>query len=456
VLPFADMSPDKDQEYFCDGLAEEIINALTCIQDLRIIARTSAFSFKGKNMDVREIGRKLDVDYLLEGSLRKAGDNIRITTQLIDLSDGSHIWSEQYNRFLDDIFSIQEEISVKILEKMKVSLDKKERNLVTKKYTENIEAYNLYLQGKSYWHQFSEYGYKKGIEYFENALEQDPGFALAHASVAGCYVFLGWYYFMEPADAFTRAREAAVAALTMDEDLAEAHSVLALVSMVYDRNWIKAEEEFQRALELNPGSSEAHIFYSFFLAARDRHHESIEEGKKGLSLDPVTLFPGLNLGVRYYYARQYKNAHAVMQAAMDLNPQVAIAHLYTALPLIMLNRCDEAYIGTNAAIEEIGRDHPELRAMLGITEVFRGNRDIALTILDELYGLAKLKRVSCVFMAILCTVLEKFDEAIGWLERGLEQHDHLLIFLLVEPLLDKIQQDERFRDIVQKVGLDQK
>jgi len=336
---------------------------------------------------------------------------------------------------------------------MKVSLGGLERALVTKRYTENTEAYNLYLRGRSYWHQFSEYGYTRAIDFFKQALKLDPDFALAYANIGYCYVFLGWYYFMDPAKAFAKSRETALTALRMDEELSEAHAVLALVSMVYDKDWQKARKEFQRAISLNPGSSVAHIFYSFYLAAQQRHEESINAGKKGFNLDPVTFFPGINLGVRYYYARQYENALAAMESAVDLNPNVAITPLYTGLPLIKLGRCEEAYTGIIKALKEIGRDHSELLCMLGITEVFRGKSEAALRILDELYALSETKQVSSAFIGIFCTVLEKSDEAIQWFKKGLERHDHLLIFLLVEPLLDKIQNDERFINIVKQVGL---
>ena len=453
VLPFVDMSQLKDQEYFCDGVAEEIINALTHVQDLRIIARTSAFSFKNKNMDVREIGRKLDVGFLLEGSVRKAGDALRVTAQMINVSDGSHIWSEKYDRNLDDVFAIQDEIAVKIVDSMKISLGKEERSLITKKYTENTEAYNLYLKGKSYWHQFNESGYKKGIEYFEKALEKDPQFALAHASIAACHVFLGWYYYTEPAEAFPAARKAAMNALKMDDDLAEAHSMLALVSMVFDREWKTAEQEFKKAIALNPGYAEAHLFYSFYLAARQRHEEAINEGKRGRALDPVTLFPGLNLGVRYYYARRYGESLETMKQAIDLNPHAAIAELYISLPLIMHRKYEEVYDRIQRAITEIGRDHSELLGALGVVEVFRGNHDSALNILEEFQKMSETGRVSCMFGCMLCTVLDKIDEAFIWLEKGLKSHDHLLIFLQVEPLLDRLRSDERYRDYLYRIGL---
>jgi serine/threonine protein kinase/tetratricopeptide (TPR) repeat protein len=453
VLPFADMSPHRDQEYFCDGMAEEIINALTHIQDLRVIARTSAFSFKNKNIDVREIGEKLGVDYLLEGSVRKAEDRLRITAQLINIVDGSHIWSERYDRQLQDVFSIQEEIALKIVEKMKIGLGRQERELVAKRHTENTEAYNLYLKGRHYWNQFNEQGFTKGIEYFQRAIDLDASFALAFAGMANCHAFLAWYYFSDIAEAFTRAREAARKALRLDEQLSEAHGVLALVKMVFEKDWKDAEREFKRALELNPGHSEAHIFYSIFLAARNRSEESIREAKKGLSLDPLTLFPSLNLGVRYYYARQYRRSLQVMQDALDAHPHLAITRMYLCFPLIMMGLYDEAYQNIQVAIPKIGREQSEILALLGIIEFFRGHRSKALEILDELKKLAQSRQVSCAFVGILCVMLDKLDEAFTWFERGLEKHDHILIFLQVEPLLDKLRTDKRYLALLKKIGL---
>jgi serine/threonine protein kinase/Tfp pilus assembly protein PilF len=453
ILPFTDMSQANDQEYFCDGIAEEIINALTHIRNLRIIARTSAFSFKNKNMDVREIGRKLQVKYLLEGSVRRAGETLRITAQLIDVADGSHIWSERYDRKLIDVFGIQDEIAVKIVEKMRVSFKKGERDLLTRHYTEDTEAYNLYLYGRFYWNRLTENGFKKGIQYFQKAINRDPAFALSYAGIAHSYFFLGWYYYMEPVEAFPKAREAALTALKMDEKLSEAQSILASIRMIFDREWEAAENAFQLAIMQNPGYSDAHIFYSFYLAAQARHDESISEAEKGLNLDPLTLFPGLNLGIRLYYARQYDHSLEKMKDAVDLNPHIEIGHLYICFPLIMKGLYDEAFTEINKAIELIGRDQSEILATLGIIEILMGNIKEGEIILDELFELFKQKRVSYFFMAIIYSLLNRKDEAFEWLKNGLKNHDHLMIFTQVEPMLDNLRSDPRYIELLTKIGL---
>jgi len=265
VLPFRDMSPQKDQDYFCEGMAEELINALTKIEGLHVAARTSAFQFKGKDLNVRRIGEELGVKTVLEGSVRKAGNRLRITAQLINISDGYHIWSDKYDRDIEDIFAIQDEISLAIVDNLKLKLLKKEKAQLMKRYTEDQEAYSLYLKGRYFWNRRYEGGLLKGIEYFQKAIEKDPSFAPAYAGIADCYCLMGMYNWNPPKEAYPKAKAATLRALEIDDTLPEAHASLGWIKMFYDWDWAAAERAFQRAIELNPNYATAHNWYAMFL-----------------------------------------------------------------------------------------------------------------------------------------------------------------------------------------------
>ncbi|MDH5386209.1 MAG: protein kinase, partial [Candidatus Aminicenantes bacterium] len=252
VLPFQNISADPEQDYFCDGLAEELINALTQIKVLRVVARTSAFSFKGKDIDIREIGRKLNVEVVLEGSVRKAGNRLRVTAQLINVADGYHLWSERYDRDMEDIFAIQDEISLAIVEKLKVKLLGKEKAAIVKRYTEDQDAYNLFLKGRHYFQMMTEEGYEKAIGCFEQAIQMDPNFALAYTGLGWIYQSRSYWESLPPHEAYPRARTYIKKALEIDHSLAEAHGLSGVISTLYDWNWVAAEQDFKNALKLNP------------------------------------------------------------------------------------------------------------------------------------------------------------------------------------------------------------
>jgi len=320
VLPFKNMSADPEQEYFCDGLAEELINALTQIKDLRVVARTSAFSFKGKDLDIREIGRKLDVETMLEGSVRKAGNRLRITAQLINVADGYHLWSERFDRELADIFTIQDEISLAITEKMKLELLGEEKERMVKRYTEDLEAYNLYLKGLYFRRMLSADRVNKGIEYFNMAIKKDPDYALAYAGLAYAYMVLTWYAAVPPEENFQKAKQAALKALELDDQLAEAHESLATVSSYLEGNWESARKEFKRAIELNPGYAWAQFHHAMILMFQARFDEAIKEIQSALELDPLNVAFNRNLGAGYFRAGQLENAIKILQRTIEMDP----------------------------------------------------------------------------------------------------------------------------------------
>lgn len=454
VLPFVDMSPQKDQEYFCDGMAEELISALTKIKDLRIIARTSAFSFKGKGLDVREIGEKLNVDMVVEGSIRKADSRLRITAQLINVEDGYPLWSERYERAMDDIFLIQDEVTMAIVNNLKVELLGEEKTELMKHHTENLEAYNLYLQGRYFWNKRTEEGYQKCLEYFQKAIETDPTYALAYTGIADCYNLLGYYGFLPPKEAFPEAKRAAEKALEMDETLAEAHTSLAWVRWHYDWDWEGAEREFKRALELNPSYATAHHWYSTYLGSMGRHDESMVEAKRALELDPLSLVIIANMGGRFFGMGQYDRAIEEYQKALNLDPNFYLSHFYIVFSYAMKGMYNEAVVEAQKTIDLLGGDNLGLTAVLGYMYAASGRREEAEKILSEVVELSKQRYVPPYGVALIYTGLGQKNQAFQWLEKAYEDRDHWLVDLKSHPMLDSLRSDPRFQVLLKRMNLE--
>jgi serine/threonine-protein kinase len=311
------MSPGGDQEYFADGMSEELINRLSKIEDLRVVARTSAFAFKGKQVDIREIGEQLDVGAVVEGSVRKAGDRLRITAQLVQVADGYHLWSETYERRLDDVFAIQDEISRAIADALEARLDSTQ---ASKPSTSNVRVYELYLMGRFFWNQRTEEGHRKAIQYFEQALELDPEYALAYSGLADSYVLLATD-FGPGAEEFAKAEEAARRAVALDDSLAEGHASLGFFRYnAYD--WAGAEIEFRRALAINPGYAIAHTWYAMLLMATGRIDESLAEIRQALQLDPLSSIINAAAGLIHLTARDQDTAVDYLERALELNPSL--------------------------------------------------------------------------------------------------------------------------------------
>jgi TolB-like protein/Tfp pilus assembly protein PilF len=454
VLPFADVSQLKDQDYLCDGIAEEIINHLAQVEGLHVVARTSAFSFKDKNEDIREIGRKLGVETLLEGSVRKAGDRLRITAQLIKASDGYHLWSERYDRDMEDVFTIQDEITLAIVDKLKVTLLGEEKDALVKRYTEDVEAYNLYLKGRFFWNKRTETGYLKGLEYFRQATDQDPSYALAYAGIADCYDLLGWYGYLSPQEAFPRARQAAQKAQELDDALAEAHASLGWISANYDWDWASAEKQYSRALELNANYATAHQWYAEFLTYMGRHDDSIAEAKRALELDPLSLIINNDLGQVYYFAHRYDEAIYQLRKTLEMDPGFLVAHFFLALTYAQKGMYDEALRAAQRAMTLAGEGDTLILTQLGIIYSLSGRKDDAREVLAELQDLAKHKYVSPFRVALIYVGLGQNDKAFWWLDKACQERDHWMETLKVHPALDGLRTDSRYVDLLKNTGLD--
>jgi len=460
VLPFANLSADKEQEYFCDGMAENLINALTHVEDLRVVARTSAFSFRGKEMDVREIGTKLKVETLLEGSVRKAGTRLRISAQLVNVADGYHLWSEKYDRDIgdmccpEDIFAIQDEISLAVVDKLKVKLLGGEKAKLVKRHTKDLEAYDLYLKGRFFWNKRTEEGYQKSLEYFQQAIERDPTYALAYAGIADCYDLLGWYDHLPPEEAFAKAKAAAERALEMDDTLAEANASRGWISTNYEWNWPAAESKYKRAIEINPSYATARQWYAEYLSYMGRHDESVAEAKRAQELDPFSMIINTDLGQVLYYARQYDQAIEQLQKTLELDPNFIVAHFFLAFVYAQKAMNDQAIAEAQKARALSAGDDSLMLAHLGAIYSFSGKSDEAKKVIDQLHQLSKHRYVSPFYMALIYEGLGQKDQAFEWLEKAYKARDHWLETLKVHPRLDSLRSDPRFIELLKRMGLE--
>jgi len=454
VLPFVNMSADPENEFFCDGLAEELINALTKIEHLGVAARTSAFSFKGKEVDVRDIGRKLNVNTVLEGSVRKAGNKLRITAQLINVADGYHLWSERYDRQMEDVFEIQDEITLAIVDALKVRMLGKERAALLKRYTDNTEAYQLYLKGRYYWNKWTAEGIKKGIEYFNQAIEIEPGYALAYAGLADCYATQGAgdALALPPKEAFSKAKASAMKALAIDDTLAEAHISLGLVKLNYEWDWLGAEREFKRAIELNSNYAAAYHWYSHYLIVMERTEESFVISKRALEIDPLDLEINAHLAWHYYFARQYDQAIEQCLNTLEMNPNFHEAHWFLGWAYEEKLMYEEAVTEFQKAVALSGGS-VQMIAELGHAYAVSGKKDDAQKALDELKELSKRRYVTPYTIALIYVGLGEKDQALEWLESAYEDRDVWLIYLKVEPKFDSLRSEPLFTDLMRRVGL---
>ena len=451
VLPFVDMSPQKDQEYFCDGIAEELINALTHIKDMRVVARTSAFSFKRKELDIREIGRKLNVEMVLEGSVRKAGNRLRITAQLINVADGYHLWSERFDRELSDVFAIQDEISLAITDKMKLKLLGEERERIVKRYTEDLDAYSLYLKGLYFRRKMTEDNIKKAMKYFNLAIEKDPDYALAFAGLAYAYLALSFYASVSSKKTHAKAKQAVLRAMNLDNQLAESYEASALISAFFEWQWETAKKECRRAIELNPGYVWARFHLSNFLGYQARFDESIKEMHKAHEFDPLNVGFNRNLGAAYLRAGKFEKAIEILQRTIEMDPSFPASHLYLGYTYMQKSMYEEA-------LAEIQKDTniPEafLNTQVGIVYARLGKREEAIQILNKYMKPSTREFKSPYGLALLCFALGENDLGIQWLERAYETHDMWMCSIKIDFLLDSVRTDLRFKKLLKKMNLE--
>jgi tetratricopeptide (TPR) repeat protein len=383
------------------------------------------------------------------------GDALIIRTELIDVADGAQLWGEQYNRKLSDILTVQEEISREISEKLRLKLSKNEQARLTRRYTENTDAYQLYLKGRYFWNKRTESAIKKGINYFQQAIECDPRFALAYAGLADSYIVLGsgGVSALAPREAVPRAKEAAVKALELDDTLAEAHAVLGHCLAIYDWNWRDAENEFQRAIKLNPNYATAHHWYAFVcLTASGRLEKAIAEERLAQELEPLSLIINTNLGTMLYLARRYDEAIEQYLSTLEIDSNFMIAHWMLGLSYEQKKMYPDAIRQFQEALS-LSPDSSLSRALLGHVYAISGQRNQALEMLDDLAQLSRQRYVSSYRVATIHSGLGDQDRAFEWMERAIEERDGWLMWLRVDPVLDSLRTDTRFIDLVRRVGL---
>ena len=454
VLPFVNMSADPENEYFCDGLAEELINALTKIERLKVLARTSSFSFKGKQVDVREIGQRLSVTSVLEGSVRKSGNQLRITAQLINVDDGYHLWSERYDRQIEDLFEIQDEVTFAVVAALKLKLLSKEKASLSKQPTENTEAYQLYMKGRYYWHQRTEEAVKKGIECFEQAIARDPTYALAYAGLADSYSLLGLseYGALPPTEAFPKAKEASEKALEIDNTLAEAHVSLAFARMYFDWDFSRAEQEYKQAIELNPVYATARHFRALNLMAMGEPDLAIAEMEVSQELEPLSLIINTNMGWMLYFAHQYDQAIEQYQKTLQMDKNFYPARFRLGQAYLQAESIEAAVREFEQAVTLSERKARPL-GLLGYAYGLLGKRTEAGRILDELNELSKKRYVSSLETARIHTALGDKDRAFDCFAKAIDEREGWLIWMKLEPSFDSLRSDPRFTDLLRRVGL---
>jgi TolB-like protein/Tfp pilus assembly protein PilF len=453
VLPFVNLSPERENEYFADGMTEELTNALARVPGLRVAARTSAFAFKGRNADAREIGQCLRVGALVEGSVRKVGNRIRITAQLVSAEDGYHLWSETYERTLDDVFLLQEQIARAIASAL--PLGTLPPQALAPQPTSDIEAYTLYLRGRFFALRRTAGDLHVAVEYLEQAVERDPDFALAHAGLGECWVLLGFEEFGDqpPLEAMPRGRRHIGRALEIDAHLAEAHAWAAVVTFLFDWDWPAADAAFRRVLHLKPAYSLAHAWYAVFLSAMGRSTEAIAEALHAVDLDPMALNVQVVAAKTHYDARRYDEAIARLRAILDMDPTQARVHDWLARALALSGRPREALEVVEQGIARAGRVPLHL-AMQGSLQATLGRRADALGILAELQQRRQTRYISEFFDAPIYRNLGQFDACIACYERLYEARSAALVFQAVEPSGDRLRSHPRFQALLQRMRLD--
>jgi TolB-like protein/Tfp pilus assembly protein PilF len=451
VLPFTNLSPDRDSEYFADGITEEITNALVQIGNLQVVARTSAFSFKGKEVDLRTVGARLNAGTVLEGSVRKAGERVRIVAQLINAADGYHIWSERYDRELKDIFEVQDEIARTIADRLKVTLGPEKAEKLARAETKDIEAYQFYLKGRFHWNKRSADGLQKAIEYFEQAIGKDPGYAVAYAGLADAYNMMSFRNVWAPHAVMPKAKAAAGKALELDARRAEPHVSLAYASFTYDRDWRAAGKHFERAKELNPAYVMGHAFYPLYLSSRGRTEESVSIAKRALELDPAGPATSHVLAVQLYLARLFDQAVAQCEQTLELDPNYEPAYPVLGQVYSLTGKYEEAAAEFEKSLAVTQRSSWVL-ALLGYARARSGARGEAMAIMEELRATSKNSYVPTLCFALVYAGLEDADQAFAWLMKACEERPNRLAYLKVEALWDPLRSDPRFDGLLRDAG----
>jgi len=453
VMPFTNESGNADVEYLSDGITESLINSLSQLPNLSVKARSTVFHYKGKDVTPQQVGSELSVQGVLNGRFMQRGDQLTLSLELVDARTGNQIWGEQYNRTTAELVSLQSEIARDVSNKLRVKLSGVDEQRLTKNYTANPEAYQLYLKGRFYWNKRTGEALKTSVEYFNQAIEKDPNYALAYTGLADAYQLIPAFQAGSPKEYSVKARAAATKALALDDTLSEAHASLAVVLWGYDWNFAEANREFQRAIELNPNYPTAHHWYGENLGQMGRFDEGIAELKRAQELDPLSLIINADLGEVYTWARQYDKAIEQLRKTTEMDQSFYYAHWHLGMAYELKGSYQEA-IAEYQKARALG-DDPFVVACLGHAYAILGKRDEALKTLDLLKETSKERYVGEYSFAVLCAGLGERDQAFQWLEKGYQNRSSHVNWIKVDPMLDNLRSDPRFVELVKRVGLPQ-
>jgi serine/threonine-protein kinase len=453
VLPFANATADLETEYLSDGITESLINSLAQLPRLRVMARSTVFRYKGQTMDPQTIGRELNVGAVLIGRILQRDDALLVTAELVDVANGWRLWGEQYNRKRADIFAVQDEIAREISEKLRVRVTGVDKKRLTKRHTQDTEAYHLYLKGRYHWNKRTREGLEKGVEYFKQAIEKDPDYALAYAGLADSYYLLAGtaYGALPPQEAIPRAKAAALKALQIDDALAEAHASIASV-LTSEWDWPAAEKEYKRSIELNPGYATVRQWYAFYLTAMGRLEEALVEARRAHELDPLSIIINRDLGLVFYYARQPDRAIEQYRKTIELDPNFALAHQALGRACLEKGMYQQAVEHMQRAASLAGAS-VAMSAALAHAYALAGKRDEAERILGELLERSRGSYVEPMSIAVIYSGLGDKENALEWLEKARAQHSVGLLTLKVHPIFDGLRSNPRFQRLLRRIGL---
>lgn len=455
VLPFVNSNNNPDIEYLSDGLTETLINKLSQLPQLRVMARTTVFHYKGRGISPLAAGRELGVKAVLAGNIVQRGDILRLQAELVNISDGTQIWGAQYNSSFDDIFSVQNTISEQITSSLRLKLTHDEESRMARRHTEDIEAYRLYLRGRFYWNKRTADGFDKALDYFRQAAERDPNYALAYAGQADCYALLNIYAIKSAKESFPLAKAMAEKALQLDPQLGEAYTTLGFVKALYDWDWAGSEASFKQAMALNPNYATAHHWYAVTLLAAGRVDESIVQEKEALRLDPLSLIINSDLGSRLRSAGKYDQAVEQLQKTLNIDPDFYVTHIELAGVYRRMGNLDKSIEHAKRALQL--ETDPRGLLQLGLVYIASGKRKEAMRIVAQLEALDKKRPVAATQLAHLYARLGNKDRALDLIEEAVAERSVWVAFLnprLWEPLEnnDGILSDPRFKEIVLKIG----
>ena len=455
VLPFENVNADPSTEYLSDGITESIINKLTQLPRLRkVIACSSVFQYKGRDKDPQSVGQELGVDALLMSRMRRRGDELSISVELVNTRDNSLIWGHQYRSMIEDIFDVQEEISNSIIDNLRLRLTGEEQARIAKRHTENTEAFEAYYRGRYFWNRRTETDLQRAIGYFSRAIELDPNYALAYTGLANSYLLLPEYGTLYPKEGYPKAKQAAVRALAIDDMLAEARVTLAQLKKRFDYDWPAAEREYKRAIELDPGYATAHHWYAYDLMCMARHEEAIREIERAYELDPLSLVINRNRGQVYYRAGLYDQAMEALNKTLELDPGFSYTHFHIGSIHLQERRYEEALDMFQQEMELSKGWSSRIAGWIGVARAKMGQKAQAEMILEELLERSKQEYVSKTIIAILCFALEKDDLGFQCLEEGYQEYDSWLRLIKVEPIFARVSTDPRYTELLEKMSVE--